>query len=84
MVDGTGQGNPTRFINHSCSPNCSMKEIEQVELVLVAIFSCHTIRNGKELTCNYRMTSDGTGSMRCNCGNDLCCGFVIGGDFQFV
>ncbi|KAI6660943.1 Histone-lysine N-methyltransferase 2B isoform X1 [Oopsacas minuta] len=54
VVDGTMSGNASRFINHSCQPNCASK-IVIIELKKkILIFAQRKILMGEELTYDYK------------------------------
>lgn len=61
VIDGHVGGNISRFINHSCSPNCYVQIIDGVIWVRAA----KTIRKGEELT--YHYNTDGEGHIPCQC-----------------
>jgi len=58
-----------QYINHSCSPNCGIKE----KFKIVAM---QDIVKGQELTIDYEMTENSDWSMDCECGNNNCRGKV--------
>jgi uncharacterized protein len=58
-----------RYINHSCNPNCGIKE-------LFGIVAMRDISTGEEITWDYAMTENSDWTMRCTCGSDRCRGVV--------
>lgn len=57
VVDGELMGGPTRFINHSCEPNCrqytvSMNKFDN-RVYEIAFFACQPIKAYTELTFDY-------------------------------
>lgn len=55
-----------RYINHSCDPNCGVKE-------LFKIVAMRNINKGEELTWDYEMTEDNdVWRMQCKCGSAIC------------
>lgn len=62
--------NFTRFTNHSCNPNCGLKDA----VTLVAI---RDIETGEELTIDYD-TLEYDWEMECNCGSENCRGKIRG------
>jgi len=74
IIDSTRYGSISRYINHSCDPNCSneifrWKDDEEAKIV---IFACKNIQAGEELTYDY---STGLGSEECECMSKNCRGF---------
>jgi SET domain-containing protein len=61
VVDAAVGGNISRFINHSCRPNCYV----QIQKGTIWIRAARWIRRGEELTYNYR--TDGEGLIQCRC-----------------
>ena len=57
-IDGEFFGGPTRFINHSCDPNCVVYVVSRNKnnplLYEIAFFAYRDIDAGEELTFNYR------------------------------
>lgn len=57
VVDGQYMGGPTRFINHSCEPNCKQYVVSynknDLRLYNLAFFAYENIRAGTELTFDY-------------------------------
>lgn len=54
-----------RFINHSCEPNCGVKNLFQ-------IVAMRDISAGEELTWDYEMTENWFWRMECRCGTPSC------------
>jgi histone-lysine N-methyltransferase SUV39H len=58
VVDGQYMGNATRFINHSCEPNCRQYTVSHNKYDLrvynLAFFACENIPKGDELTFDYK------------------------------
>ncbi|MCJ1439200.1 hypothetical protein MMC27_008591 [Xylographa pallens] len=57
VVDGQFMGNPTRFINHSCAPNCRQFTVSNVrgdtKVYALAFFALQDIPAWTELTFDY-------------------------------
>lgn len=68
VIDGTKRGNIARFINHSCSPNCEC--VGDDENDSIQIVSLVPIKNGSEITINYRLQPGER--IECNCGASNC------------
>lgn len=67
---------PGDCINHSCAPNCGMRNATQ----LVAM---HDIQEGSELTFDYAMSdSSDYDEFTCSCSTKRCRGSIGGGDWR--
>lgn len=53
VIDARDMGNISRFINHSCDPNCYVQKWFVKRLPCLAIFALRSIPAGEELTINY-------------------------------
>lgn len=79
VVDGGAGGNASRFINHSCEPNCEAV-IKDGRIWIEAL---HTIAKGRELTYDYqyeRVSDDDEADERkypCRCGAASCRGTIL-------
>ncbi|CAK7338133.1 unnamed protein product [Dovyalis caffra] len=58
-IDATFKGNSSRFLNHSCKPNCILEKWEVEGETRVGVFAAHSIRVGEPLTYDY--SGQGTG-----------------------
>ena len=79
VIDATYGGNESRFINHSCDPNCDAV----IENRRVYIEANRTIRKGEELAYdyNYERTPKTTKAdeklYKCLCGSPNCRGTIV-------
>jgi hypothetical protein len=79
VIDATFGGNESRFINHSCDPNCEAV----IEDRRVYIEALRTIRKGEELAYdyNYERTPKTTKAdeklYACRCGSSECRGTIL-------
>ena len=79
VVDGGGEGNDARFINHGCDPNCE-SAIEDRRIFIEAI---RTIAPGEELTYDYQIGRDRSDPpnvdevFACRCGAASCRGSML-------
>jgi uncharacterized protein len=79
VIDAGVGGNESRFINHSCEPNCETI----IEKKHVYIESIHTISRGEELTYDYNLTREDQDDTElekrysCNCGATTCRGTML-------
>lgn len=70
-IDGSRNGNKTRFVNHSCNPNTYIR----IHKGRIEIYALRDIAEGEELTCRYGETHHG-GRRPCTCNSTHCCGFL--------
>ena len=80
-IDGAEGGNATRFINHSCWPNCAAVEVlDPFEQLIIEIRTLRTIQSGEELTLDYELALDSANALdyRCQCGTPQCRGIMLG------
>ena len=79
VIDATVDGNESRYINHSCDPNCE-SEIVGGRVYISAI---RDIAEGEELHYDYAYERSGDESekeeqqYRCLCGTELCRGSIM-------
>ena len=66
-LDASENRNALCFINHSCNPNCYLRNINY----LVEMYTRRAIKPGEELTCDYGETHH-KGGMKCKCGAENC------------
>lgn len=57
VIDATKYGNKSRFINHSCSPNCEIQKWTVNGLFRMAVFSIRDIDPNEELCFDYKFCS---------------------------
>ena len=75
-IDATKFGNLTRFINHSCDPNCMAVLDYAGDEKRVAIVALRDIEAGTELTIDYRFELVGNVVVPCLCGAANCTGHL--------
>ena len=79
IVDAAVGGNDSRFINHSCDPNCEAV----IERKRIFIYALRTIRPGEELAYDYQYerTNDHSAEdekfYKCKCGAPNCRGTIL-------
>lgn len=84
VIDGQKVGSPTRFMNHSCNPNCKIFPVTtenpaDTKLYYLAFFALRDIPAGTELTFDYNPSWDGSKkidphAVKCLCGEKKCRG----------
>lgn len=85
VVDGESMGGPTKFLNHSCDPNCRQYTVSynknDCRVYDIAFFACRDIPAGEELTFDYLDKDEdddddteapGPDSVPCLCGSVKC------------
>jgi SET domain-containing protein len=83
VIDGNVGGDFSRFMNHSCDPNCETEMIEVRGVTRVYVQALREIAPGEELTYNYGLTLDEryTPTLKkqfaCRCGSANCRGTML-------
>jgi histone-lysine N-methyltransferase SUV39H len=83
VVDGEFMGGPSKFINHSCDPNCRQYTVSYNKhdpyVYQIALFACRDIAAYEELTFDYldkeeggEIVDPGEGAIPCLCGAPNC------------
>lgn len=73
IIDATFKGNPSRFLNHSCDPNCKLEKWRVDGETRVGIFAAKDVMVGEPLTYDYRFIQFGP-NVKCCCGAANCQG----------
>lgn len=77
VIDSYREGNLSRFINHSCNPNCEIQKWMVNGLSRMALFAKEYIGAGCELTFDYKFFRyNSNESKNCHCGSLNCCGII--------
>lgn len=77
VIDATRRGNITRFINHSCEPNCVAEKWNVLGESRMGFFSKQFIKKGEEITFDYSFEIFGDAAQqKCYCGSSKCRGFI--------
>ena len=83
VIDGNVGGDFSRFINHSCEPNCEADMVEAEGRTRIYVLALRDIRAGEELVYNYGLTLDEryTPTLKkqfaCFCGSAKCRGTML-------
>ena len=83
VIDGNVGGDFSRFMNHSCEPNCEAEMVEAEGPTRIYIVALHDIAEGEELVYNYGLTLDEryTPTLKkqfaCFCGSAQCRGTML-------
>ncbi|HEX9000541.1 MAG TPA: SET domain-containing protein-lysine N-methyltransferase [Blastocatellia bacterium] len=70
-IDGSVGGNGTQFINHSCAPNCSLRQVRGH----LIFFALKDIAPGDEILLDYE-ESYHDDNKKCQCGAPNCRGRI--------
>ena len=79
VIDGKRAGNDSRFINHSCEPNCEAWNVDG----RIFIHTLKNIQPGTELTYDYQYertdahTEEDERFYACRCGTPSCRGTIL-------
>jgi histone-lysine N-methyltransferase SETD1 len=78
VIDATKRGGIARFINHSCTPNCTAKIIKVDGSKRIVIYALRDIERDEELTYDYKFERewDSDDRIPCLCGSVGCKGFL--------
>ncbi|KAL7875310.1 hypothetical protein SRHO_G00062800 [Serrasalmus rhombeus] len=78
IIDATLKGNCSRFMNHSCEPNCETQKWTVNGQLRVGFFTTKAVNAGTELTFDYQFQRYGKEAQKCFCGAQSCRGFLGG------
>ena len=80
VIDPSVGGNEAQWINHSCAPNCKVRERQG----RIFIHAVRKIRPGEELSYDYRLETDDVPRTKeieaeaiCHCGSPRCRGTLL-------
>ncbi|XP_027006139.2 histone-lysine N-methyltransferase NSD2 [Tachysurus fulvidraco] len=76
IIDAGPKGNYSRFMNHSCQPNCETQKWTVNGDTRVGLFAVCDIPAGTELTFNYNLDCLGNEKTVCRCDAPNCSGFL--------
>ncbi|XP_069773931.1 histone-lysine N-methyltransferase NSD3 isoform X3 [Narcine bancroftii] len=76
IIDAGPKGNFSRFMNHSCNPNCETQKWTVMGDTRVGLFALSDVQAGSELTFNYNLDCLGNGKTVCKCGAPNCSGYL--------
>lgn len=72
VIDASDAGNVSRYINHSCDPNCELQRWQVGSEIRIGIFAKRLIPAGEEITYDYKLSAKS--AFKCNCGTPSCRG----------
>eukprot|EP01083_Nonionella_stella_P269644 912583_1 len=76
VIDASLTGGLSRFINHSCNPNCQLERRLNGTEVIVEVFAKKPISPGEELTLDYAEDFVGGQLEKCACAANNCSGTI--------
>ena len=71
VLDATQKGNLSRFINHSCDPNCYSRVVQIDSSKKLLIFASKGIEAGEEIVYDYKFPDEDQ-KIPCLCGSEKC------------
>lgn len=78
-LDARNKANLSRFINHSCAPNCRLLPMNVNGYIRVGIYTLRDIAPGEFLSYDYQFDTKHGDKFRCRCGAENCRGTMKGG-----
>lgn len=78
IIDATIKGNMTRFINHSCEPNCETQKWTVNGELRIGFFTKNHLEAGEEVTFDYQFQRYGKKAQKCYCEAPSCRGYIGG------
>lgn len=75
IIDSHRMGNKSRFVNHSCRPNCTMQKWLVNGTPRMALFAHQNIKKNDEITFDYNFHPFND-APKCKCGEDNCSGSI--------
>ncbi len=76
-IDARDRGNLTRFINHSCDPNCELIPKNVAGYMRIAIVAVKDIEPGSFLSYDYKFETNQAERFACRCGAKNCRGSLM-------
>eukprot|EP00052_Salpingoeca_macrocollata_P024616 m.221004 g.221004 ORF g.221004 m.221004 type:complete len:1009 (+) comp22283_c0_seq2:107-3133(+) len=78
IIDATYKGAVSRFINHSCNPNCETQKWNVNGETRIGFFARKAISSGEEITFDYKYERYGEKAQPCYCESANCRGSLGG------
>lgn len=76
-IDARYRGNLTRFINHSCDPNCELIPKNVAGYMRIAIVAIKDVEPGTFLSYDYKFETNQAERFACRCGSKNCRGSLM-------
>ncbi|CAM9600042.1 unnamed protein product [Chrysoparadoxa australica] len=74
FIDAKMKGSLSRFINHSCAPNCTVAKWNVAGMARLGIFANRAIPKGSWLSYDYKFATNEKRTFSCRCGAKACRG----------
>lgn len=71
-IDAKNEGNDSRFINHSCEPNCKVERWIVLDKYVVGIFAITNIKSSTPLSYDYKFLTNEKNKFTCTCQSNNC------------
>ncbi|XP_062602613.1 microtubule-associated protein futsch-like [Saccostrea cucullata] len=78
VIDASYKGNNSRYMNHSCDPNCETQKWTVNGILRVGFFVKKPVEPLTELNFDYQFERYGKEAQKCYCGSENCRGFIGG------
>jgi hypothetical protein len=78
-IDARVEANLSRFINHSCAPNCILRPVSVAGYSRNGIYAAKDLAAGEFLSYDYQFDTKHGDKFVCRCGADKCRGTMKGG-----
>ena len=72
FIDGKNKGNVSRYINHSCDPNCELVRWNVKGKLRIGIFAIRDIVIEEALSYDYQFYTNQPEVFKCYCGAKKC------------
>ncbi|CAG7725604.1 unnamed protein product [Allacma fusca] len=83
IIDATLKGNCSRFINHSCEPNCETQKWTVNGELRIGFFTLRDLEAGEEITFDYQFQRYGKKAQKCFCQSEKCRGWIGGEEEEY-
>lgn len=84
FIDARVRGGLSRFINHSCDPNCQLQRTNVAGDIRIAIIAIKPVEKGDFLCYDYQFDTEHASKFMCACGAAKCRGTMKGGkEFEY-
>lgn len=82
FIDARNVANLSRFVNHSCDPNCRLTQVNVGGRIRCGIFAIRDLEAGTFLSYDYKFDTRHGDQFVCRCGSQACRGSMKAGMMQ--